>query len=222
MRDIFLVVAVLIGLGFTIRSPFVGILLWVWFSIMSPQSEAFGFSQTLPLNFIIAAVTFLSWVFSKEPKHFPVHPIPILLLVFFGWTTFNSFFAFAPDFSWPYWDRLWKILALGIMISCLATNKVRIEALLWCVAVSLMYFGVKGGIFTILTGGSYRVYGPPGTIIADNNQLALALLMVLPIIEYLRSTVKVKWLSFALLACMVLTGISVLGSYSRRRAFMIG
>jgi putative inorganic carbon (HCO3(-)) transporter len=215
MRDIFLVVAVLIGLGFTIRSPFVGILLWVWFSIMSPQSEAFGFSQTLPLNFIIAAVTFLSWVFSKEPKHFPVHPIPILLLVFFGWTTFNSFFAFAPDFSWPYWDRLWKILALGIMISCLATNKVRIEALLWCVAVSLMYFGVKGGIFTILTGGSYRVYGPPGTIIADNNQLALALLMVLPIIEYLRSTVKVKWLSFALLACMVLTGISVLGSYSR-------
>jgi putative inorganic carbon (HCO3(-)) transporter len=215
MRDIFLVVAVLIGLGFTLRFPFVGILLWVWFSIMSPQSEAYGFSQNLPLNFIIVVVTAVSWFFSKEPKRFPVHRVTILLLVFFAWTTFNSFFAFAPDFSWPYWDRLWKILALGVMISCLATNRVRIEALLWCAAISLMYFGVKGGIFTILTGGSYRVYGPPGTIIADNNQLALALLIVLPIMEYLRATVRSKFLSLSLLGCMALTGVSILGSYSR-------
>jgi putative inorganic carbon (hco3(-)) transporter len=215
MRDIFLVVAVLVGLGFTLRFPFVGILLWVWFSIMSPHEEAFGFSQTLPLNFAIAAVTMVSWLFSKEPKRFPVHLVTILLLLFLAWTTFNSFFAYAPDFSWPYWDRVWRIFALGFMISCLATNKIRIEAILWCAAISLMYYGVKGGIFTIATGGSYRVYGPSSTIIGDNNQLALALLMVLPMMEYLRSTVASNLLSKGLLACMALIGVSILGSYSR-------
>jgi putative inorganic carbon (hco3(-)) transporter len=215
MRDIFLVVAVLIGLGFTLRFPFVGILLWVWFSIMSPHEEAFGFSQTLPLNFAIAVVTVVSWLLSKEPKRFPVQRITILLLIFLAWITVDSFFAYAPDFSWPYWDRVWIIFALGFMISCLATNRVRIEALLWCAAISLMYYGVKGGIFTIATGGSYRVYGPPATIIGDNNQLALALLMVLPVIEYLRSTVASKLLSKVLLGCMVLIGVSILGSYSR-------
>jgi putative inorganic carbon (hco3(-)) transporter len=215
MRDIFLVVAVLIGLGFTLRFPFVGILLWVWFSIMSPQAEAYGFSQTLPLNFIIVVVTIVSWFFSNEPKRFPIHNVTVLLFIFLAWTTLNSFFAFAPGFSWPYWDRVWRIFALGFMISCLATNRVRIEAILWCASISLMYYGVKGGIFTIFTGGSYRVYGPASTIIADNNQLALALLMVLPLMEYLRSTVKSKLLSRTMIGCMALIGVAVLGSYSR-------
>ena len=39
----------------------------------------------------------------------------------------------------------------------------------------------KGGAFTLLTAGQFRVYGPPGSIIGDNNQIALALLMVLPL-----------------------------------------
>jgi putative inorganic carbon (HCO3(-)) transporter len=215
MRDIFLVVAVVIGLGFTFRFPFVGILLWVWFSIMTPQMEAYGFSRTLPLNFAIAIVTVISWLFSKEPKRVPVHAVIILMIVFLAWMTFNSFFAFAPDFSWPFWDRTWRVFALGFMISCMATNKIRIEAILWCAAISLMYYGVKGGLFTIATGGSYRVYGPSSTIIGDNNQLALALLMILPLMEYLRSTITSKLLSNTLLGCMALIGVSILGSYSR-------
>jgi putative inorganic carbon (hco3(-)) transporter len=215
MRDIFLVVAVIIGLGYTLRYPFVGILLWVWFTLMVPHEEAFGFSQTLPLNFAIAVVTVLSWLFSNEPKRFPTHGVTVLLLIFLAWTTFNSFFAFAPNFSWPYWDRIWRVFALGFMIACLATNRIRIEAILWCAVLSLMYYGVKGGLFTIATGGSYRVFGPPSTIIGDNNQLALALLMALPLMEYLRTTVSSWWISQILLGSMVLMGASILGSYSR-------
>jgi putative inorganic carbon (HCO3(-)) transporter len=215
MRDIFLVVAVGIGLGFTLRFPFVGVLLWVWFSIMSPHMEAFGFSQSLPLNFAISLVTLVSWLISKEPKKVPLHKITVLLIVFLIWMTLNSFFAYAPDFSWPYWDRFWKVFVLGFAISAIATNRVRVEALLWCASISLMYYGVKGGLFTLATGGAYRVYGPPSTIIGDNNQLALALLMILPVMEYLRSTITSKLLSRIMLGCMVLMGISILGSYSR-------
>jgi putative inorganic carbon (HCO3(-)) transporter len=215
MRDIFLVIAVVIGLGFTIKRPFVGLLLWEWFSIMSPHQEAFGFSRSLPLNLIIAVVTLLSWFFSNEPKRIAPHKVTVLLAIFLVWITFNSFFAFSPDYSWPFWDRTWRIFAFGFVVSGLATNRIRIEALLWCASISLMYYGVKGGIFTLATGGSYRVYGPENTIIADNNQLALALLMVLPLIEYLRSTVTSKWLSRLLLVCMGCMTISVLGSYSR-------
>ena len=215
MRDVFLVLAVVIGLGFTLKRPFIGVLLWEWFSIMSPHQEAFGFSRTLPLNLIIAVTTLLSWFFSDEPKHIARHKIIPLLLIFLIWMTFNSFFAFSPDYSWPHWDRTWRIFAFGFVVSALATNRIRIEALLWCASISLMYYGVKGGIFTLVTGGTYRVYGPSGTIIGDNNQLALALLMVIPLIEYLRSTVSSKWFSRLLVVCMALIAISVLGSYSR-------
>ena len=215
MRDIFLVIAVLAGLGVTFAYPFVGLLLWEWFSLMQPHEQAFGFSRTLPLNLAIAVVTITSWLLSKESKRLPRHSILILLGLFLLWMTFNSFFAFSPDWSWPFWDRTWRILVIGFMVAIMATNRVRIEAIIWVAAISLLYYGVRGGVFTILTGGTYKVYGPDNTIISDNNQLALALLMALPLMEYLRAVTTSKLLSWFLIACMALTAVSVLGSYSR-------
>ena len=215
MRDIFLVISILIGLGFTLKYPFVGVLIWEWLSLMQPHEDAWGFSRTVPLNLIVALVTIGSWLASKEPKKIPSHPIIYLLLALLGWMTFNSFFAFDPAWSWPYWDRTWKILLLGIMISALATNKIRVDAVIWTAAISLMYYGVKGGVFTIVTGGTYKVFGPENSIIGDNNQLALALLMILPLLEYLRTNTDSRILSFGLFLSEAFTAVSVLGSYSR-------
>ena len=96
-----------------------------------------------------------------------------------------------------------------------ATNRVRIDAIIWVAAISLMFYGVKGGIFTLTTGGTYKVYGPDSTIISDNNQLALAVLMSMPLIEYLRSTTSSKLIKLILVACLVTSAVAVLGSYSR-------
>jgi len=215
MRDIWLVAWVTLGLGFTFRFPFVGVLIWEWFSLMNPHREAFGFSQSLPLNLIIALVTIVSWGISKEPKRIPPSSIIVLLALFLIWTTFNSFFAFFPAWSWQFWDRTWRILILGFVIAGMATNKTRIDALIWVAVISLLYYGVKGGVFTIETGGVYKVLGPDGTIIGDNNQLALALLMTMPLVEYLRTSVSFKPLSWLLGGTMVFTAIAIIGSYSR-------
>lgn len=216
MRDIFLVVFLFIGLCVTLRHPFAGVLIWEWLSLMQPHQEAFGFSRSLPLNLIVVVVTIGSWLASKEEsKKIPPHPIIILLLTLLAWMTFNSFFAFNPAWSWPYWDRTWRVFFLGIMVSVTATNRLRIDAIIWVAAISLLYYGVKGGVFTIETGGQYKVFGPDNSIIADNNQLALALLMILPLVEYLRTNTQSRILSFGLFGAELLTGVSVLGSYSR-------
>ena len=49
----------------------------------------------------------------------------------------------------------------------------------WVMALSIGFFGVKGGIFTVVGGGENMVWGPPGSFIEGNNELALALIMVL-------------------------------------------
>lgn len=215
MRDIFLVVVVAISVGFTLRFPFIGVLIWEWFALMNPHQEAFGFARSLPLNLIVAGTAMLSWFLSDEPKKIPRNAMTVLFLVFLVWMTFNSFFAFDTTWSWPFWDRTWRIFALGFFIAATATNRIRIDAIIWVAAISLMYYGVKGGIFTVWTGGNHRVYGPAATIIADNNQLALAVLMSMPLIEYLRSTATSKLIKLILTACLVASAIAVLGSYSR-------
>jgi len=215
MRDIFLVVVVAISLGFTLRFPFIGVLVWEWFALMNPHQEAFGFARSLPLNLLVAGTALLSWLMSDEPKKIPRNSMTVLFLVFLVWVTFNSFFAFNTTWSWPYWDRTWRIFALGFLMAATATNRVRIDAIIWVAAVSLMFYGVKGGLFTIMTGGTYKVYGPDSTIISDNNQLALAVLMSMPLIEYLRSTATSKLVKLILVACLIASAVAVLGSYSR-------
>lgn len=215
MRDLFLVLLTFGALCTSFAYPFAGLLLWTWYSLMTPQAEAFGFAKTLPLNLLIAAVTLVSLVLSREKKLPAPDPLIWLCGLFLLWCTLNGFAAVDPDWSWPYWDRTWKVFALGLFAAAMVRDKVRLHALTWVIVVSLFYYGVKGGLFTLLSGGGQRVYGPEGTIIGDNNQLALALLMTLPLANYLRSQSEKKWVSLVMLACMGLTVVAILGTYSR-------
>ena len=70
-------------------------------------------------------------------------------------------------------------------------DKIRLNCLVWVITVSVGYFGIKGGIFTILTGGNYKVWGPPQSNLEDNNALALAILMVIPLMIYLANVIDV-------------------------------
>jgi len=222
MRDIFLVGIVFLGLLASLRYPFAGILLWTWFTCMDPHQEAYGFAQTAPLNLIIACVTIASWVVSKERKIPPRDAAIILVFAFLIWITVNGFFAIDPDRSWPLWERTWKTIALGLFISVMATNKIRVHALVWVTVLSLFYYGIKGGVFTIMTGGHNHVLGAENSMIGDNNQLAVALLMVLPLANYLRLHSARRWVSWSLLAGMVLTMIATLGTYSRGAFIALG
>lgn len=215
MRALVLLIGILGGLGMTVRYPYAGVLLWSWFTLQQPHREAYGFIRWTPLNVAIAIVTLGAWFLSRERKTPATGFIFWMLVVFLVWMTFNSFFAFDTSWSWPYWDRTWKTLVLALLIAATATSRVRIHALLWICVLSLFYYGVKGGLFTIMTGGFYHVVGPGGTIIADNNQLALALLMSLPLALYLRAQSENKLVANGLLAGIGLTVISILGSYSR-------
>ena len=145
----------------------------------------------------------------------PLDAMLVFTLLFLFWITLNGFQAVDPNWSWPLWDRTWRIIVLGILISMTATSRTRIHALMLVCALSLLFYGVKGGAFTLLTGGNYHVVGPPASTIGDNNQLALAVLMIIPIANYLRMQSANMLMRRVLLASMILSTIAVLGSYSR-------
>jgi len=97
----------------------------------------------------------------------------------------------------------------------------KLDRLIWVICISLGFYGVKGGIFTLLHGGIYSVNGPPNTMIEGNNELAFALIMTLPLMRYLQLTASRKAVRLGLWAAMGLTAFSILGSYSRG-AFLAG
>lgn len=206
-------VAVLLAMAF--RFPIIGLYTWVWIAINNPHRLAFGFAQLAPFNLVVAVVTILAWTISKERKTFAFSGFALLLILFSVWICLTTLAAPIPAATNPLWDRNIKTMVLLIMILVMVTNRVRLMGLMWVLAVSIGYFGVKGGAFMIMTAGNYIVFGPAATQIEDNNALALACTMVIPIVNYLRLHTRHRLLRLALTGAMVMTIVSVLGSYSR-------
>jgi len=200
--------------GGTIVAPYVGALSWVWIALMSPHQYSWGVVSTLPVNLIQAVLTLIAWLLSKEPKRVPLNICTVLLALFMLWVTLTTVTSLAPDTAWPLWERDIKNLLLGLVIAGLMTNKVRLHALVWTIVFSLGYFGIKGGLFTILTGGAGQVVGAAGTL-ADNNHIALALCMTLPLMNYLRLNSERPIVRLGCVCAMMLTTVAVLGTYSR-------
>src|SRR5271163_1794764 len=166
-------------LPMSLRAPATGVLCWVWFSIMNPHREVYGFAYGQPLNGVIAVATLIGWLASEERQRWTPDVMPKLLLALVLWMTFDSFFGANPSYSWEFWDRTMRLFVLVFMVFFLINSKARIHGLVWIIIISLGFYGVKGGVFTVVHGGHAIVFGPPNTVYNDNNQLALAIVSTL-------------------------------------------
>ena len=215
MRDIALTLVIVSLALYAIKHSHIGILLWNWISLMSPHRLSWGFAYSLPFAALVAGVTLVSLFFSKQARRPPLPPVIIVLILFILWFNVTSVFALEPDAVFQEWDRAMKIQLMVFVALLVMQTRERINQLVWVVALSIGFFGIKGGIFGIATGGSYRVFGPADSFIADNNALALAIVMIIPLMRYLHLQAENVWVKRALLAAMILCAVSVIASYSR-------
>jgi probable O-glycosylation ligase (exosortase A-associated) len=215
IRDLFLLSALCLVFGLTMRTPFVGLLAWIWVSLMNPHQEVYGFLRGAQLNLCIAVVTVVAWLGSREPKRVPPNLFVVFLALFSLWTCISTWSALDPPHAFPLLDRTTKTVILAVAVVMLATTRLRLQAVIWVIVVSLGYFGVKGGGFVLLTGGHNHVFGPTNSMIEDNNALGLALILVLPLMFYLRRTSARAAVRWALLGAIALTLVAVFGTYSR-------
>ncbi|MGK5011079.1 putative O-glycosylation ligase, exosortase A system-associated [Janthinobacterium sp. MDB2-8] len=215
MRDIVITIIILGSLPYILKAPAIGGLMWVWVSVMNPHTQAWGFATHLPFAFIIAIATMLSLVMTREPKSLPLTPVSVLLLLFVGWMNVTAPFALLPEASWVQWNKVMKIMLMSFVTMMVIRTRRDIVRLVWVLVGSIGYYGVKGGIFTIRSGGTERVWGPDETFIGDNNALALALIITIPLMYYLQQNTDKRWLRHGLSAAMLLSALAALGSYSR-------
>ncbi|MGH8283221.1 MAG: putative O-glycosylation ligase, exosortase A system-associated [Gammaproteobacteria bacterium] len=215
MRDIALALFIFGTIPFILTRPYIGLLVWSWIGYMNPHRLCYGFAYSFPWVQLIAIVTLVSLVFSKESKKIAITPVSILLFVFLLWTGITTIFAVESASAWEKWQEFAKVLVMVFVTLMLVNNRQRMHWLVWVVVISLGFYGLKGGIFTILKGGNNHVFGPPASFIADNNALALALCMTLPLMRYLQLHSSRKWIQIALGLTMILTGVTILGTYSR-------
>jgi putative inorganic carbon (HCO3(-)) transporter len=216
MRDAAFILAMLALLPLAMMRPFAGIMLWCWISFMNPHRLVWGMASEMPWAMAIFVATLIGCLLAGEPRRLPMNPVTALLVALMLCFTATSAAALGePTAVWAKWEHVTKILAGLLLTASLLTERRRVHALVWVMVISLGYYGVRGGIFSILTGGNYRVWGPDQTMITDNNHLAAAMLVTLPLMHYLRMHSAHRVVRVVLLIAMVLTLLATVGSYSR-------
>jgi len=215
MRDILVTLIVFASLPFIIKNPVNGVLMWIWISVMNPHTQGWGFATTFPFAQIIAVTTLFSLVTSRMPKMPPSSAVTIALLALVTWMNITTLFAIFPAASLAQLSKVMKIMLMSLVAMAIIRDREDIHKMIWMLVISLGFYGVKGGLFTIRGGGNFRVWGPTGTFIGGNNEIALALVIVIPLMRYLQQSCDQRWLKHALSAAMLLSALAALGSYSR-------
>jgi probable O-glycosylation ligase (exosortase A-associated) len=217
MRNLLLIVAMAgVLLPMSAARPFVGVLVWSWVSFMNPHRMIWGVAGDLPWAVMIFTATVIGCMVAREPKQFRLNSMSVLIILFMVAVSLTSLVALAPsDMVEAKWEKVVKTFFFLLITMALLTDRVRIHALIWVMVISIGFFGVRGGAFALITGGNYRVFGPPDTMITDNNHLAAALLVTLPLMNYLRLQSRHRIVRIGLIGAMLLSLFAILGSYSR-------
>lgn len=214
MRDLLIGAVLLYFAARSLGMPWIGIMFWTFVSIMNPHQISWRFNS-LPVAMTAALLTLGSMLVSKEPKRLPMTREVIVLLLFMAWMTIT--FLANGDYNrhYPGWNKVMKIDFMILIALVVLYSRQHMVVLAWVLVISIGYWGVKGGAFTIMTGGNYRVWGPPTSFIEGNNELALALIMTIPLMRFLQIQANNKWIKRALAISMLLCAASAIGTHSR-------
>ena len=215
MRDLLVLSIVLVGCIAALKRPWIGIMLWTWISIMNPHRYTYGIAYSAPLAAAAFGATVLGLLMTQD-RESPFKGSPVVWFsLFVFWMNLSWLAGIDPGGDYEQWKKVMKIDSMVLLALVLLRTKQHIFGLMWVCAGSLAILGVKGGVFTILTGGGYRVWGPTASFIADNNEFALALVMTVPLLRFLHLQLRNKWARLAMLGTMVGVAAAALGSQSR-------
>jgi probable O-glycosylation ligase (exosortase A-associated) len=223
MRDILVVSVFAVGVLMALRRPWLGVMLWTWISLMSPHRYCYGFAYDAPLAAIAAALLLFGVLVTREREN-PIKGAPVKWLIVLAiWITLSWLLGYGiqsgdvvlRDRDYELWGRVMKIFLILLVSLALLRNRFQIITFAWITGISLAIAGAKGGVFTIGTGFNYHVYGPPGSQVYDNNDFALALAMLIPLLYFLYLQIKSGAGRLLMLAVILLCLAASFGSQSR-------
>ena len=229
MRDLLLFAIVMGLVPVILWRPWIGILAWFWAGLFFPQAHTWSFMRDFQIAVVIGGATLIGVVLTKDRRPMPYTREMVMMFVLVGYLAMTSYFAMNPSGAWQQWQHVMKILIITFITPMLIYGERRIALLLLVITASLAFYGFKGGLFAISTGGAHMVLGPQGTFLSGNTYIGIALLMVLPLVlasarmfhhrwvDFGWPVVQhwSKWIGWGLYATFWLTAIAILATHSR-------
>jgi probable O-glycosylation ligase (exosortase A-associated) len=215
VRDFLYHFAWLALLPISFFSAHLGILLWIWIALLPPIDLMYGsLGVVLPFNKLAAASVFFCLLTKASEKRFYFDFLLGVAGLYALVVTLSYFLApYSHGAADGQYDKFWKELVLAMLITGLMFTRHRLHQVALVVAVTFGFYMAKEGIIFLLTAGGHHVEGSGVT--GDNNGLALAILMIIPLLLYVASHTAEHWVRMGMYATAVMGAVTVVASYSR-------
>jgi putative inorganic carbon (HCO3(-)) transporter len=217
MRDLLVLFLTMGGAAAGFFRPWLGVLALAMFAYLNPHRYAWGFSVNMPVYFIVFAGTMAGLVFNgRDRQPFPWTRETKLFVLLLAWFTLTTFWnPDFPDAARTEWVKVMKVYVGIFPTFWLITTRERLRWLIIVIALSFGLIGLKGGLFAFGSGFNYRVYGPPTTFYGGNNEIALALNMMLPLLLLCAKEVQSKNARMFFYIVFFFSVCSIVSSWSR-------
>jgi putative inorganic carbon (hco3(-)) transporter len=221
MRDYIVLAIILLSASVALFSPYYGILVWTWIAYFNPHRYGWGVAHNFQVAMVVAVPTLAGCLFARKNLHIFIREAVLLALLWMWFVFTTLYIAKVPAFAGHTQDarlhleQVSKILLMTFVTILLVTSKERLRILVLVIVASFGFRALFAAIFFIKTGGQFKIWGPEGTFLEDNNDFALALNMTIPMFFFLAHTESRKWVRITIRALMVCVIISVIGTYSR-------
>lgn len=221
--DTFVLLGIVASLPVCYLWPWVGSLVWGWLNFLYPYRA--GNAVTFDLHFGWA-VTFA--ILAGVAVHGRRYRLPwsremYLMLALWAFCALTTAVAATrPETAWPRFFSVSKMLSITLVVMLLGTERGRLRQLAWVTALSLAAYAVLGAAWVLITGGGAPLYGPRGSDIENNNDLAPALAAVAPFFVFLGFDAERPWVRRGSMALFGVIIVAILGTYSRAAVLALG
>ena len=90
-------------------------------------------------------------VLTRDERRFPVNSITVTQVLFVLWMCLTSLFAIYPELIGEQFGKVMKIQLMILVALLLVHTRDQIDKLVWVILISAGFYGVKGGLFTLMT-----------------------------------------------------------------------
>ncbi|HKX46619.1 MAG TPA: putative O-glycosylation ligase, exosortase A system-associated, partial [Planctomycetota bacterium] len=220
MRDLIISAIIFSLMPVAFRRPYVGLVIFSWLAYMRVQDLTWGFARDFRWSFYIAIIMVAGYV-SKRGGRLFVQDIRCYMmlamgiLVGLGVVFGDHYGGFHLSFQISKYVEFVKIIGIALFTTAVVRTREHLRLLVWVIALSLGFYGVKNGVWGIMTFGQVPILRGPGGMLFDNNDLSLALGMAVPMLWHIGTSEKRPVLRRAFLAMVPLTMFTVLLTHSR-------
>lgn len=201
--------------------PILGLYGYYWFAMMRPDILAWAGPNRY--SFLLATVTLLS----NLPSILRRLPLLVLnsilrnLLLFLLVVTISVVAAVDPSLCFDRYGQFLRIFLMALVIPLIVTTEDQLRWLFVVMAGSLGLLGSKFGLWGLARGGVAFTEGFGG-MLSDNNTMALAFAMAVPLCWFARLLVPWKLARLGFIAAAVCCLAAVIFTHSRGGALAVG